>query len=91
MLKQSRQFKLGTQKAAEYFRMLDIDGDNHISFNEFIAPILEQIPPNVAIGFVSDIRFKMEVYTNLRHAFRTVAQISEVVTLDLVKGKLLDR
>ena len=33
----------------------------------------------------------MEIYTNLRHAFRTVAQISEVVTLDLIKGKLLDR
>ena len=41
MLKLSRQFKLGTSKAAEYFRMLDIDGDNQISFSEFIAPILE--------------------------------------------------
>lgn len=91
MLKKSRQFKIGSQGAAEYFRLLDVDGDNNISFNEFIAPILEQIPPRVAICFVSDIRFKMEVYTNLRHAYRTVAQISDVVTLDLVKGKLMDR
>lgn len=72
VLKQSRQFKMGSSKAAEYFRLLDIDGDNHISFSEFIAPILEQIPPRVAICFVSDIRFKMEVLTNLRQAFRTV-------------------
>ena len=71
--------------------MLDIDGDNHISFSEFIAPILETIPPRVAICFVSDIRFKMEVFTNLRHAYRTVSQISEVVTIDLIRGKLLDR
>jgi hypothetical protein len=71
--------------------MLDIDGDNHISFSEFIAPILETIPPRVAICFVSDIRFKMEIFTNLRHAYRTVSQISEVVTVDLIRGKLLDR
>lgn len=91
MLKKSRQFKIGSQQAAEYFRLLDVDGDNNISFNEFIAPILEKIPPRVAICFVSDIRFKMEVYTNIRQAYRTVQEISEVVTLDLVKGKLMDR
>lgn len=78
-------------KAAEYFRMLDIDGDNHISFYEFIAPILESIPPRVAIAFVSDVRFKMECYTNVRHAYRTVSQISTVVTKSLIRGKLQDR
>ena len=68
--------------------MLDIDGDNHISFSEFIAPLLESIPPRVAIAFVSDVRFKMECYTNLRHAYRMVSSISSVVTKQLIKGKL---
>ena len=91
VLKKSRQFKLGKMKAAEYFRMLDIDGDNHISFSEFIAPLLESIPPRVAIAFVSDVRFKMECYTNLRHAYRMASSISSVVTKQLIKGKLHDR
>jgi hypothetical protein len=73
VLKKSRQFKTGKSKAVDYFRLLDIDGDNMISFAEFLAPMMEQIPPRVAITFISDIRFKMECYTNLRHAFRTVS------------------
>lgn len=91
VLKKSRQFKLNNTKASEYFRLLDIDGDNHISFAEFLAPLMEQIPPRVAIVFISDIRFKMEVYTNLRYAYQTVAKISDLVTLDLIRGKLNDR
>jgi len=41
--------------------------------------------------FISDIRFKMEVYTNLRYAYQTVAKISDLVTIDLIRGKLNDR
>ena len=52
---------MNSQMATDYFRMLDYNGDNLVSFNEFLAPILETIPPRVAIAFVSDMRFKIEV------------------------------
>ena len=77
--------------ATNYFRMIDVDGDNLISFNEFLAPILESIPPRVSIAFVSDVRFKMECLNSLRVAFRTCFEISEIVTKELVKGKLAER
>ena len=71
--------------------MLDIDGDKLISFNEFLSPILESIPPRVAIAFVSDIRFKFDVFNNIRSAFLACCQCSDVVTVDLVEGKILER
>ena len=77
--------------AADYFRMLDINGDNLVSFSEFLSPILENIPPRVAIAFVSDMRFKIEVLNQIREAFRICNEVSEVVTLELVKGKLDER
>lgn len=82
---------MGSKMAGDYFRLLDIDGDNYLSFAEFLAPMMDQIPPRVAIVFVSDIRFKLEVFHNLRSAFKTVSKISELVTKDLIKGKLSER
>lgn len=40
-MKRSRQFKVGSKMAADYFRMLDVDGDNRISFAEFLAPLMD--------------------------------------------------
>jgi hypothetical protein len=77
--------------STDYFNMLDNDGDKKISYSEFLAPILESIPPRVSQAFVSDVRFKIEVFTNIRAAFKTCQQISDVVTLDLVAGKLAER
>lgn len=45
----------------------------------------------MAIVFISDMRFKMDMCGNLRRAYQTVAKISEVVTTDLVKGKVEER
>ena len=82
---------MNSQMATDYFRMLDYNGDNLVSFNEFLAPILETIPPRVAIAFVSDMRFKIEVLNQIREAFRICNEVSECVTLDLVQGKLAER
>jgi len=68
--------------------MLDNDNDKKVAFSEFIAPILESVPPRVAIAFVSDIRFKFEVFNQLRQAYKTCRIISDEVTVDLMKGKL---
>jgi hypothetical protein len=62
-----------------------------VSFSDFLAPLLVIIPPQVAIVFISDMRFKMDMCSNLRRAFQTVARISEAVTTDLIKGKVLER
>ncbi len=56
-----------------------------------MAPLLTIIPPTVAIVFISDMRFKMDMCNNLRRAFETVSKISEMVTKDLVKGKVEER
>ena len=77
--------------STDYFRMLDCDGDEKISYSEFLAPILESIPPRVSIAFVSDVRFKIEVLNNIRLAFKTCQEISDVVTVDLIAGKLAER
>jgi len=37
-----------------------------VSFYDFIAPLLAIIPPQVAIVFISDMRFKMDMYNNLK-------------------------
>lgn len=87
----SRQFKLGNKTASDYFRFLDTDGDNLISFSEFLSPLLEKIPPKVAIVFISDVRFKIEILQNIREAIRFCAKISSLLTFDLVKSKLLER
>lgn len=91
VLKQSRQFVINPKMATDYFRMIDVDSDQLVSFSEFIAPILESIPPRVSIAFVSDVRFKMEALNALRTAFKTCLEISDQVTVDLVKGKLAER
>ena len=87
-MRRSRQFKLESKKASDYFRLLDIDGDNHISFSEFLAPLMNQIPPNVAVVFVSDIRFKMDIYKSLRNHYKIVSKITKAVTVDMIKGKI---
>lgn len=75
----------------DYFRLLDSDQDNLVSFTDFLAPLLIIIPPQVAIVFISDMRFKMDMCSNLRRAYQTVSKISEAVTTDLIKGKVEER
>ena len=62
-----------------------------VSFSDFLAPLLIIIPPQVAIVFISDMRFKIDMCNNLRRAYETVFRISEVVTTDLIKGKVEER
>lgn len=62
-----------------------------VSFTDFLAPLLIIIPPQVAIVFISDMRFKMDMCSNLRRAYQTVSKISEAVTTDLIKGKVEER
>lgn len=56
-----------------------------------MAPLLSIIPPPVAIVFISDMRFKMETFNALRHAFRIVGKLSEVVTKNLLAAKIHER
>jgi hypothetical protein len=52
---------------------------------------MNQIPPNVAIVFVSDIRFKMDIYKSLRNHYKIISKITKAVTVDMIKGKIMER
>lgn len=52
---------------------------------------MNQIPPNVAVVFVSDIRFKMDIYKSLRNHYKIVSKITKAVTVDMIKGKIRER
>lgn len=61
VIKKSKQFKLDEGRTAqEYFEYLDKDEDQLVSFTDFLAPVLSIVPPEVAITFISDVRFKID-------------------------------
>ena len=89
MLKRSREFKLDAEKTpAQYFTFIDKDEDGLVSFQDFLGPLLCTIPPQVAMVFVTDMRWKMETYNRIRLAYAHCATVSKAVTPDLVQGKL---
>lgn len=79
------------RSAVDYFEYLDKDEDQLVSFTDFLAPTLSIVPPEVAITFISDVRFKMDCLAAIRQCFTVCAKISEAVTVDLIRGKIEDR
>ena len=63
VLRQSGAFELQGEeqeiekKAAEYFRMLDLDHSGSVSFYEFLLPLIPMLPENVAMCFTNDFSF----------------------------------
>jgi len=74
----------------QYFNLCDKDQDKLVNFTDFIGPILATIPPEVAMCFVSDFRFKIDCYSKIREARHYCSKITAFVTPDLVRGRIAE-
>ena len=58
----------------DYFTVLDEDKDGLVSFFDFITPLMSMLPPEVAMMFTQDHRFKQETFNDMRIAFDQVSK-----------------
>ena len=81
------------EESKKYFDLLDKDRDGQMSFNDFVAPLLPMLQPEVAALFTNDMRFKSETYNELRSVYNTVRKINkgETPTIEQLRLKIQER